>query len=322
MVTAKLNVALLMGGTSKEREVSLASGREVLAHIDRNRFEVEVYDPATDLARLLNEAPRLDVAFLALHGHLGEDGAVQGFCELVGLPYIGSDVLASAVAMDKEVAKRLYRLAGLPVAPDLMLTPTSPQYQSGMLKSAFEIGSQLVVKPVRQGSSVAIFIVESELELKNALDEIFALEPMALVEKYLPGREFTCGVLGNNTVTALPPIEIIPAPGHHFFDYSAKYEVGEAKEVCPAQIPPELTHEMQELALAAHQSLSCRGLSRTDFMFSGDKLYILETNTLPGLTATSLLPQMAAAHGLSFTNLISYLIDLAVGEVLLADYLS
>ncbi len=319
----KIRVALVMGGRSKEREVSLASGSEVLAHLDRDRFAVTVYDPAHDLVRLAEDAPKLDVAFLALHGTFGEDGTMQGFCEMIGLPYIGSGVLSSALAMDKEIAKRIYREAGLPVAPDLVVGRTAtPELPVAARLAISSLGSPVVVKPLRQGSSVGLSIVETEEALLAALAPVFELDGAALLEKYLPGRELTCGVVGNQWLTALPPIEIIPAEGHRFFDYAAKYQPGEAREICPADIPPSLTAEIQRLAMGAHRALGCRGLSRTDLIHSDGQVYLLETNTLPGLTSGSLLPKMAKAHGLTFTAFLSYLIDLVIQpeEAVLADY--
>ena len=319
----KVRVALLMGGKSSEREVSLASGQEVVKHIDRNRFEIATYDPATDLARLADDSAKLDVAFLALHGPLGEDGTMQGFCELLGLPYTGSGVLSSAIAMDKEVAKRIYREHGLSVAPDLVVTKHSnPNLAETARMALHTFGAPLVVKPLRQGSSVGLSIVESEQELSTALTAVFDLDGAALLEKYLPGQELTCGVVGNEKLTALPLIEIIPADGHRFFDYSAKYEPGQANEVCPADISDELAGEAKRLALSAHRVLRCRGYSRSDLIFSNGQTYLLETNTLPGLTSGSLLPKMANAYGLTFTSLISYIIDLAMapGDVDIDKY--
>lgn len=321
----KLRVALVMGGRSREREVSLASGREVLNHMDRDRFEVVTYDPAEDLVRLAEDAPKLDVAFLALHGPLGEDGTMQGFCEMLGLPYTGSGVLSSAMAMDKEFTKRLYRESGLPVAPDLVIHKRSVSDMAETAKIClYSLGSPLVVKPLRQGSSVGMAIVDSEAALGAAMEAVFELEGSVLLEKYLPGQEFTCAVVGNQTLTALPVIEVIPAAGHRFFDYQAKYEPGQAQEICPAKISTRLTEEIQQLAIAAHEALSCRGYSRSDMIYSEGQVHLLETNTLPGLTAGSLVPKMVAAHGLSFTAFISYIIDLALnsGDVDLSAYKS
>lgn len=306
-------VALVMGGKSREREVSLASGSEVLSHIDRDRHEVVVYDPATDLVRLAEDADKLDVAFLAVHGPLGEDGSLQGFCEMIGLPYTGSGVLSSAMAINKEFSKRIYRESGLPVAPDLVVTKSAhPDLADTAEMALHTFGSPVVIKPLRQGSSVGLAIVENEKDMIEALRASFDIEGAALLEKYLPGRELTCAVLGNDRLAALPPIEIIPADGHRFFDYSAKYEPGQSQEICPADVPAETAWEVRRLAISAHKALGCRGLSRTDMIFSNGQTYILETNTLPGMTSGSLLPKAVKAFGMSFTSLITYLVDLAL----------
>jgi len=322
----KIRVALLRGGKSAEREVSLNSGAEVLAHLDRDRFTAVEYDPATDIPRLASDAQAglLDVAFLALHGPLGEDGTVQGLMELLGLPYTGSGVLASALAMDKEAAKTAFREAGLPVAPDMVVTRAEVDGDMDMARVAFHtLGCPLVVKPVRLGSSVGLAIVRTGAELDAALTAVFELGGAAMLEKYLSGPEFTCGVVGAGfRITALPPIEIIPAPGHTFFDYSAKYEPGQSEEICPARVSPEITSEIQRLAANAHRALGCRSLSRSDFIFYEGQPYLLETNTLPGLTSGSLVPKMARAFGLTFTAFLSYLLDDALKtEVNIKDYL-
>lgn len=317
----KKRIALVMGGKSNEREVSLASGKEVLAHIDKNRFEVSIYDPATDLGQLVENAHKLDLAFLCLHGRYGEDGTIQGLCEMVGLPYTGSGVLASAMAMDKEIAKRIFRDAGLPVAPDLVLkkeTVTDPRETAKM--ALFSLGNPIVVKPLSSGSSVGLSIVDSEEQLSLALTKAFDIDNAVMLEKYLPGKELTCAVVGNDSLKALPPIEIIPAEGHRFFDYTAKYEPGQAQEICPAEVHKELLDEAQRLSICAHTTLGCRGMSRTDLIFSFGNTYILETNTIPGMTSGSLLPKMAKAYGVSFAGFISYIIDLALtGEDLSID---
>jgi len=317
----KKRVALVMGGKSNEREVSLASGKEVLAHIDKNRFEVSIYDPATDLGQLVDNAGKLDLAFLCLHGRYGEDGTIQGLCEMVGLPYTGSGVLASAMAMDKEIAKRIFRDAGLPVAPDLVVRKESVNDLQATAKMAlFSLGNPVVVKPLCSGSSVGLSIVDSEEQLSQALAQAFEIDGAVMLEKYLPGKELTCAVVGNNSLKALPPIEIIPAHGHRFFDYAAKYEPGQAQEICPAEVHKELLDEVQRLSISAHTTLGCRGMSRTDLIFSFGNTYILETNTIPGMTSGSLLPKMARAYGLSFGGFISYIIDLALtGENLNID---
>jgi D-alanine-D-alanine ligase len=193
-----------------------------------------------------------------------------------------------------------------------------------MARTAFlTLGSPLVVKPVGLGSSVGVVIVRDEGELAAALDAVFALGDRALLEKYLPGQEFTCGVVGaGDSLTALPPIEIIPAAGRHFFDYTAKYVPGQSEEICPARVAPEITSELQRLAANAHRALGCRSLSRSDFIFNEGQPHLLETNTLPGLTSESLVPKMARAFGLTFTAFLSYLLDDTLREgVHIKDYL-
>lgn len=314
----KIRVALLRGGQSGEREVSLKSGAEVLANLDLGRFTAREYDPAADLPRLVEDAwaGRLDVAFLALHGPLGEDGSVQGLMELLGLPYTGSGLLASALAMNKVAAKRVFREAGLPVAPDMVAARDGGSPGLEPARAAFQtLGSPLVVKPVSLGSSLGLALVRNQDELATALEAVFDLGGPALLEKYLPGREFTCAVIGaGDRLTALPPIEIIPAPGHLFFDYSAKYEPSQSEEICPARAAPEIISELQNLSAEAHRALGCRSLSRSDFIFSEGRMYLLETNTLPGLTSASLVPKMARAFGLTFTALLSFLLDEALGK--------
>lgn len=305
----KLTIALLAGGTSSEREVSLNSGRQVYEALDKSRYDVLRYDPKTDLARLVAEAGRIDAALIILHGANGEDGTVQGLLDLLNIPYQGSGVLGSAVAMNKLAAKRLYEHAGLPI-PDYAVvgrgTPVDPEALAGRL------GLPLVVKPVVGGSSVGIGIARSLAELKAALGLALEHDAQALVEAYIDGVEITGSVVGNEELEALPIIEIIPAAGHAFFDYHAKYTPGACEEICPARIDAELTEKAQALSMAAHRALFCRGYSRTDLILKGREMFILETNTIPGMTATSLLPRAAQAAGISFGRLLDRLIALSL----------
>ncbi|MDR2460217.1 MAG: D-alanine--D-alanine ligase [Deltaproteobacteria bacterium] len=310
-----IRLALISGGKSTEREVSLASGKEILAHLDPKRYRVSLYDPRDDLARLLNDAPQLDVAFPALHGLYGEDGSVQGFLTLLGLPYVGSGILSSALAIDKRITKDLYRSANLPVARDLVLNRAAIQGSDrkyDILQILGDLKLPLVVKPINQGSSVGLSIVKTKEELTLALDLAFKYGADVMLESYLEGREYTVAVIGNSHPIALPPIEIIPAEGHGFFDYSAKYDPGECQEICPCDLPAKETEEVSSLALKAHRLLGCRGLSRTDFILVDEVFYLLETNTLPGLTSQSLVPKAAKAYGLSFAALLDRLIELAL----------
>lgn len=305
---AKIRLALIAGGTSDEREVSLRGAVGVEKALDPNKYEVVRYDPATDLARIAGDAARIDVAFLLLHGVNGEDGTIQGFLDLLGIPYQGAGVLGSALAMDKNLAKIMYRLHGLPVAPWVMVEPRDLE-DTGRIVA--EVGLPCVVKPVRQGSSIGMSIVREVEKLAGALRLAMKHDNEVMVEKYIKGRELTVGVLGNTELMALPLVEIIPDAKYEFFDYEAKYQPGASKEICPAPVSEQVRQKAQEYAVAAHRSLQLRCYSRTDMMLAGDELYLLETNTIPGMTPTSLLPQAAAAAGISFGGLLDRLIELA-----------
>lgn len=305
----KLRVALLAGGKSGEREVSLKGALEVEKALDPQKYTVKRYDPANDLGKLAEDAKNIDVAFILLHGVFGEDGTVQGYLDLLGIPYQGSGVLGSAIAMDKNLAKELYHNAGLLVADWVMALPQDIDSPAGL---ADELDLPLVIKPVRQGSSLGMSIAETEEELGRGIREAFKYDNAVMVEKFIAGREITGAVLGNDTLEALPIVEIIPDQKYRFFDYEAKYQPGATREVCPAEIGPELTRRAQDIAVTAHKTLLLRGYSRTDMIISGTDIYVLETNTIPGMTPTSLLPQAAAAQGLSFSALLDRLIELAL----------
>ena len=306
---AKLRLALIAGGVSAEREVSLRGAAGVEQALNRDRYEVVRYDPATDLARIAADAANIDAAFILLHGVHGEDGTIQGFLDLLGIPYQGAGVLGSALAMDKNLAKVMYRLAGLPVAPWVMVEPGDLR-DSGRIESA--VGLPCVVKPVRQGSSIGMSIVRTRDQLPAALELALRHDGEVMVEAFLKGRELTAGVLGNSELTALPLIEIIPDSRYDFFNYEAKYQPGATREVCPAPVSETVRARAQDYAVRAHRSLQLRGYSRTDMILVGEELYLLETNTIPGMTPTSLLPQAAAEAGLPFAALLDRLIELAL----------
>jgi len=305
----RLRVALLAGGRSGEREVSLKGAAEVTKALDPEKYQVSHYDPATDLARLITDRPGLDVAFILLHGRYGEDGTIQGLLDLLGLPYQGSGVLGSALAMHKQMAKVQYRHAGLLVPDWIMAIPEDAKNPDRIMKA---LPLPLVVKPVQQGSSLGMSIARTAQELTAGVALAFTFDHEVMVEQYIRGREITGGVLGNDTLTALPIVEIIPGDAFTFFDYTAKYTPGASREVCPAEISPALTAQAQEIARRAHRALLLRGYSRTDMIASGNDIYILETNTIPGMTPTSLLPQAAQAHGLPFAALLDRLLELAL----------
>ena len=305
----KLRLALLAGGKSGERDVSLKGAQDVAKALDPAKYEVKRYDPACDLAKLAAEADSIDVAFILLHGPFGEDGTVQGFLDLLGIPYQGSGVLGSAIAMDKNLAKILYRNAGLKVPEWHMASVDEIDTPDKILG---RLGLPLVVKPARQGSSLGMTIARSVNGIAEGLQKAFDIDKSVMVEEFIEGREITGGVIGNDDLTALPLVEIIPGEAYEFFDYEAKYQPGASKEICPAELEEPLATRARNCALTAHRCLQLRGYSRTDMIVSGDDIYVLETNTIPGMTPTSLLPQAAAAAGLDFAALLDRLIELAL----------
>jgi D-alanine-D-alanine ligase len=305
----RMRVALLAGGKSAEREVSLKSGEQVFQVLDKERYEVLRYDPRDDLPRLAQHAAKIDVALIILHGRMGEDGTIQGFLDLLDIPYQGSGVLGSALAMNKILSKQLYTQAELPVAPFVVVDGTGSDAVSKVLD---QLGLPVVVKPEHEGSSIGLSIVRSANQLPKAFEEAWLFDRRCLVEKFIPGVEITGGVLGNDSLQALPLVEIIPGANHEFFDYAAKYTPGASDEICPARLSAELTSKAQEYAMRAHRVLHCKGYSRTDMIVSNNEIFVLETNTIPGMTQTSLLPQAAAAAGISFAALLDRLIELAL----------
>lgn len=307
----KLNIALLSGGVSSEREVSLNSGDQVYAALDKEKYNIARYDPKTDLARLVEDAPGIDAALIILHGPYGEDGTVQGLLELLGIPYQGSGVLGSSLAMNKLAAKYLYEKAGLPVPPYIALQKGDPLDPAAWEK---QLGLPLVVKPNEAGSSVGMTIVKSVDAITTAVEKAFAHDATVLLEGYIEGIELTGGVIGNRELLALPLIEIIPDDEHEFFDYEAKYTAGVTQEICPARIDDQMTLTAQAYAKTAHSALFCRGYSRTDMILKADQIFVLETNTIPGMTATSLLPQAAQVAGFSFSGLLDKLIALCIED--------
>ena len=298
------HVAVLMGGLSSEREVSLSSGKAVATALEGEGYKVTTIDVGPDLSeQLTNIAP--DVCFNALHGKWGEDGCVQGLLELLKIPYTHSGVMASSVAMNKELTKTILANAGIPVAHSK--TVSRKEAASGHV-----MDPPYVLKPVADGSSVGIFMVLGEqahpgvriLEAGHPGDELMA-------ERYIDGRELTCAVRGDQ---AFCVTEILPADGFEFYDYDSKYVEGGSKHVLPAQISPDINSLIESYSLKAHKVLGCRGISRTDFLYDErlgkDKgLFCLEINTQPGMTSTSLAPEQAVHAGLTFGELVHWLVE-------------
>lgn len=302
-----MRVALLAGGSSSEREVSLKGAKAVYQALLELGHKVEFFDPAKDLVSLAQRAKEFDVAFLVVHGPCGEDGTLQGFLDMLGLPYQGAGVLGSALAMHKGLSKFLYEKAGLPV-PKGFLVNKEDSFE--LIKEKAKIlGYPLIVKPATQGSSVGLSLIEREEELPYALEKAFSVDREILLEEYIRGRELTVGILDEEP---LPVVEIRPKA--RLFDYETKYTPGLAEEICPAEISEELTKKAQEYALRAHKALYLRHYSRTDMILKDEEIFVLETNTIPGMTETSLLPLAAKVMGYSFKDLVQKLLELALRD--------
>lgn len=297
------HVAVLMGGLSAEREVSLSSGAAVKKALESLGYKVTTIDVKRDVASTL-EKLRPDVVFNALHGHYGEDGNIQGVLEILGIPYTHSGVLASALAMDKPMAKKVFASAGLRLADGVTLTV-------GELKKECPLLFPVVVKPTDEGSSVGVKIIQNTEELAELP---FSDKARVLIEKYIPGREIQVAVLDGK---ALGAIEIKPLKG--FYDYEAKYTAGKAEHIMPAPLSEADYNEVCRLAERAHDALGCRGLTRSDFRYDDTGLgqgvfYLLETNTQPGMTPLSLAPEIAAYVGISFNDIVHRLVETATTD--------
>ena len=337
---APMKVAVLLGGSSAEREVSLKSGAMVLENLDSSKYEAIPLDPAyagltmgNDLPEQLAEGSQsvaasvwkpdqalellrtqVEVAFIALHGRGGEDGSIQGLLELVGVPYTGSGVLASALALDKILAKKIFQREGIPTAQFLSFHRLQAAGESELAKMEQavldELGLPAVVKPATQGSTLGVTIVKDRDELRPALELAWTYDGRLLVEPFLPGMEVAAGILGNDDPQVLPLVEIVPAGG--VYDYHAKYTPGATDEIVPARINEKQAEQAESAALADHLALGCRGMSRVDMIVTEEEVFVLEINTIPGLTETSLLPRAAQAAGIEFPQLLDRLLQLAL----------
>jgi D-alanine-D-alanine ligase len=297
------HVAVLMGGWSAEREVSLRSGRACADALARLGYRVTRIDVGRDIATVLGTV-KPDVALNVLHGRPGEDGALQGMLEILAIPYTHSGVMASALAMQKDVAKDLFRAAGVPVAEGVVVSRLEAA-------KAHLLPPPYVIKPVAEGSSVGVFIVAADHAHppQELTRDDWAYGDRVVVEKFIPGKELTCAVMGEE---ALGVIEIVPTV--RFYDYEAKYAPGGSKHLLPAPVSPIVYQLTRRLALAAHRALGCRGVSRTDFRYDDriegtGGLVCLEVNTQPGMTETSLVPELAAHAGISFDELVRWMVE-------------
>jgi len=348
MKNQKRNVIILMGGPSAEHDVSLATGRVIMNALDKNNYNVMPVTITKERKWLLPRKENIfladdrnkkekeleaietggaigtltfgkaDVVFIAMHGIYGEDGTIQGLLEFTDMPYTGSGVLASALAMDKLKSGKMFAFHGLliPKYLDFSRDQWHKDKENIIAEIQEKISFPCVIKPSRCGSSVGVSIVKNVNDMEHAVQSAFLHDTTILVQKYISGMEVTCAVLdegGGKEPIALPPTQIIPKDSD-FFDYHAKYTAGATEEITPPRMHDDIIKKIQEHALRAHTILGCAGMSRTDMIVSGNDIFVLETNTIPGMTETSLYPQAAAAIGISFPELLDKIIQAAINK--------
>jgi len=290
-----MKIGVLYGGWSSEREVSLKSGKRVAAALREKGYDIVEYDVDRNIATKLSSSP-IDIAFLILHGKPGEDGTIQGMLETLNIPYTGSGVLASALCMNKILTKTVLASQGLP----------TPSYQSLKKGEKPSLEPPYVVKPVAEGSSVGVTIVHDQAEYQKAVAEAEEFGNF-FVEDYIDGMEITVGILGDR---ALPILELVPK--NEFYNYEAKYTDGMTEFILPARINKEKTKQIKKIALDTHRALGCRDFSRVDFVFDGQQSYVLEVNTIPGMTELSDVPAEAEEIGISYNDLVERILHLAL----------
>jgi len=304
-------IGVLLGGRSAEREVSLRTGEAIYRALLENGYDAVKIDVDVDIAEKLKQHG-IELAFIALHGKYGEDGAVQGMLEMLDIPYTGPNILTSAIAMNKIATKKILLAEGIPT-PDFCVVGYG-EYQKEPLsvteQKIIELGLPVVIKAPTQGSTIGITFVRIRDEIKTGLETAFKYDRTALVERMIPGIEITASVLGNEDPQVLPLIEIVSNTG--VYDYEAKYTAGMSEHIIPPRVSKDIQDRISALARQTYLALGCRGLSRVDFMVDGTgRPYVLEVNTIPGMTETSLFPDAARAAGISFPALVKKLVQLA-----------
>ncbi|MDI6800460.1 MAG: D-alanine--D-alanine ligase [Thermodesulfovibrionales bacterium] len=314
MLTDK-RIGVLAGGASAEREVSLKSGNTIYKALLSRGYNAVFIDASDNLCDDLKRE-KIEIAFIALHGGYGENGAIQGLLEVMGIPYTGSGVLASALAMDKEASKKIFLYHNIPVTPFVVIEKDNLKSQISNLKSQFVM--PWVVKPVSEGSSIGVNIAKSETELDSAIEDAFNYGKKIIIEKYIKGKEIQIGILGQR---ALGGVEVRPTK--EFYSYEAKYTQGLTEYILPPQVNDSEYEMLQSTALRAHNALGCSGATRVDLILdSFGKAYVLEVNTIPGMTETSLLPKIARLAGMGFPDLIEAILKLALKTAPVSDNLS
>lgn len=302
-------VAILYGGLSTEREISLKTGRAVFDAIQATNFEAVLVDADRQLAEKMHEI-KPDVAFIALHGKFGEDGCVQGLLEILGIPYTGPGVMASSLAMNKIMTKKILAYEGIPTPGFMSISAAvgSPDDLAGLILDNCEL--PLVLKAPNQGSSIGVCFAFKPEDVASGVQECIKYDTEILVEEFIKGRELTASVLGNDNPEVLPLLEITSTTG--VYDYTSKYTVGLSSHFVP-ELPEDTEQEIRDMAVKTYKAVGCAGLSRVDFLLSDDnKAYVIEINTSPGMTETSLFPDAARAAGISFSELVEKLINLAI----------
>ncbi|MBO6656810.1 MAG: D-alanine--D-alanine ligase [Pseudomonadales bacterium] len=304
-----IRIAVINGGNSAEADVSRSSARGVIEALKENFSSVTSVELDENIARSLADCDP-DVVFPVLHGPPGEDGTLQGFLEILGYRYVGSDVHSSAFAMDKIIAKDIFRTAGLPVAKQCVVNRDDDVAASSE-RVLNALGESVVVKPACQGSAIGVTLVSTANELHQALKEAFQYDPRLLVEERIMGKEITVGVIDTDDGTKPFPVIEITTPENSWYDFDHRYTAGWSEHLMPADLPEDQTNTLQKCAVAAHQALGCRDLSRADFVVTETDVYLLEVNTLPGMTPTSLYPDGANGYGMDFPTLVRYLVERA-----------
>ena len=343
---AKIRVAVLMGGISSERDISLSTGRQILQSLDPEKYEAFGVDAAllpgssrtllkgagSEISTVAEAREALagsnklvsvgsivsadaglrpDVVLIALHGKFGEDGTVQGMLDLLGIPYTGSGVLASALSMDKSMTKKVLAADGIPVPESVDFTVRNGVWdEDGISESVARVGYPVMVKPSRQGSTIGMTKVNAPDELNDSIRQAAAYDEQIIVERFVAGTELTVGVLGNDDPMALPVVEIVPKS--EYYDYESKYAAGGSEHIIPARLSDAQTAQAQDIALRSFRSLGCRGMARVDLIVGETGMCVLEVNTIPGMTPTSLLPDAAKAVGIDFVRLLDMMIGFAL----------
>ncbi|HJL60594.1 MAG TPA: D-alanine--D-alanine ligase [Pseudomonadales bacterium] len=312
-INKNLKIAVINGGNSAEAEVSRSSARGVVKALKASYDTVESIELNTLITQTL-AAFSPDVVVPILHGPPGEDGTLQGFLEILGHTYVGSGVRASAAAMDKVLAKQVFREANLPLAKQIVVSGQSSAAET-VAQIVSQLGTYVVVKPATQGSALGVTLVDNESELYGAIELASELDDHLLVEERIDGREITVGIIDTDHGPEAFPVIEITTPEDSWYDYEHRYSEGYSQHIVPAALTPTQTSRLQQIAIDAHVGLGCRDLSRADFVVANDKEeYLLEVNTLPGMTPTSLYPDGAAAYGMSFEELVSYLVERAANR--------